>query len=154
MPCSCAYSTDAASRRSRSSEDTAPNVPGGTSADPEHRIPGRDRGDGLVGRIGADALEELADLPLPLAQVRAEDLDLVGVGHLVERERLDPTANPQLTGPGGAQVAHPLGLASRSDEVAGAVVVEQVDDGGPDDAALAAAHPQLARAPHAEAEAR
>src|SRR4051794_39159382 len=109
MPCSCAYSTDAASRRSRSSDGTVPNVPGGTSADPEHRIPGRDRGDRLVGRVGTDALEELAALPLPPPQVRAEDLGLVGVVHLVERERLDPTTDPQLAGPGGTQVADPLG---------------------------------------------
>src|SRR4051812_38289333 len=121
MPCSCAYSTDAASRRSRSSDGTSPNVPGGTSADPEHRVPRCDRDDRLVGRIGTDALEELADLPLPPAQVRAEDLGLVGVVHLVERERLDAPTDPQLTGSGGAQVADPLRLAARGDEVAGAV---------------------------------
>ena len=50
--------------------------------DEEHRVARRDGGELVVRRVGADAVEEHADFHLPVAQVVAEDVDLVGVGTL------------------------------------------------------------------------
>src|SRR4051794_13727168 len=117
----------AARSRARSSVAMRVNVPVGTSAHLEHRVARSDAPKLGVGRVGADALEELADLPLPPAQVGAQHVDLGIVGDLDRGERLDPAADAQLTRSGGAEVANPLGLAAGRHEVAAAVVDEEVD---------------------------
>ena len=48
--------------------------------DEEHRVPGSDRRELVVGGVGAHAVEEHTDLYLPATEVGAEDVDLVGVG--------------------------------------------------------------------------
>ena len=58
----------------------------GSGDDLEHRVLGRGREQFGIGRIGADAVEELTDLPLPPTQVGTEDLRLVGVGELDEAD--------------------------------------------------------------------
>ena len=59
------------------------------------RVQRRDPAQVLVGRIGADALEEGADLPRPLLQVRAQEQDLLVVGDLGGGELLDPAPLPE-----------------------------------------------------------
>ena len=54
----------------------------------------------------------------------------------------------QLTGAGDAEVAHPLGVPARGDEVLLAVEGEEVHRRGAPLAARATAHAQLAREPH------
>ena len=48
----------------------------------------------LVGGVGPDAVEEGADLPLPLLQVGAQQGRLLLVGDLGRAELLDPAAGP------------------------------------------------------------
>ena len=76
----------------------------------------------LVGAVGVDAVEELADLELPATEVGAEHVDLVGVGELVgdvvgavpAEQQVEPAVV-------GAHVAHPLAVPTRGDEVVDAV---------------------------------
>src|SRR5215204_2459403 len=67
----------------------------------------------VVWRIGADTLEEGADLPGPLLEVRAEEQHLLVVGNLGRGELLEPAALPQAALTARPQVAHPLRLAAR-----------------------------------------
>src|ERR1700710_654146 len=87
----------------------------------EHRETRRDRCQLLVGGVRVEALEELAYLPGPLAQVLPQHRSLLVIAQLDGGERLDPPANPKLAGAGCPQVAHPLGDAARGDQVALAV---------------------------------
>ena len=100
----------------------------GTGAfDHEDGVLGRDGAELLVGRVGADAVEELADFPLPAAQVGAEHVELLVVGQLASRVNISVCRpEPQLAAAGDAEVAHPLRDASGRDEVRCAVDVEQV----------------------------
>src|SRR5438045_2327915 len=50
--------------------------------DLEHRVVGHDGEELVVGRVGADAAEELPDLPLPTAQVLAQDRHGIRAGDL------------------------------------------------------------------------
>ena len=83
-------------RRARSRVPTRADLRGGPVVDAEHRVPAGDGAQLLVGGVGADAVEEHADLHLPAPQVGAQDVGLVGVGDLGGAERLDPAADPQL----------------------------------------------------------
>ena len=57
-------------QRARASSTTSRRAPCARSADPEHGVVGRDPPELLVGRVGPDAAEELADLPLPALRGR------------------------------------------------------------------------------------
>src|SRR5262249_34622716 len=99
------------SERARATPPRSSTPPGGWTPDLEHREPGGDRRHLGVGGVGADVLEEAADLPLPALQVGAEDRALLGVGQLVGFELLGPAADPQLAAlaarDGGPEVLHP-----------------------------------------------
>jgi hypothetical protein len=62
----------------------APRVrgPSGVLRDPKHRVQRSDAAQLLVWRIGADTLDERADLPGPLLQMGAEERQLLLVGEL------------------------------------------------------------------------
>src|SRR5690349_7105442 len=62
----------------------------------EHGVPGGDRQEGFVGRVGAHPAEEHADLRLPATQVGPEHLDLLLVGQLRGDVGLTATAEEQL----------------------------------------------------------
>src|SRR5206468_12631615 len=87
-------------------------------------------------------------------KVRPQHGGLVGVRDLMGLERLAPTAEAQLTAARGAEVPNPLRLAPRRDEVARALVLEEIHDGAPPGAALAAADGEDPRSVHADAEPR
>src|SRR4051794_6580653 len=106
----------------------------------------------LVGGVGADTLEERADLPGPLLQVRTEDGQLLLVGELGAGEPLRPAALAQTALTAGPQVAHPLGVPAWRDEVAPAVVIERIHRRAAPLAALATTHLEDARADEADAE--
>ena len=108
----------------------------------------------LVRRRVADAAEEDARLHLPVLEVVAEDLGLLGVRHFFGAKRLDLRAEPQLAGPGDAQIAHPLGGTSRRDEISSVAERQRVHRHRPPLAALAAAYGERSRATHAEADTR
>src|ERR671910_649525 len=93
----------------------------------EGRMAGGDRAELVVGGVGAHALEEHADLDVPALEVGPQHRDLLVLGELTRPEVLDLLADPELPRAGHAQVAHPLRFAARSDEVALALVLEQVD---------------------------
>ena len=48
----------------------------------EHRVAGCDASQLVIGGVGPDTIEEDADLSLPAAEIRAEDVGLVGVEEL------------------------------------------------------------------------
>ena len=92
----------------------------------------RDGEELFVGGVGANPVEEGADLELPALQVGAEHGDLLVVAELAAAERLDLLPHPQLAGASGPEVADPLALTARRDQVAPTVELEQVDrDGAP-----------------------
>jgi peptidoglycan/xylan/chitin deacetylase (PgdA/CDA1 family)/glycosyltransferase involved in cell wall biosynthesis len=99
------------------------------SVDPEDRESGRDLGDLPVGGVLAEPVEEPAYLPAPLGQVGADEGGLVGVGKLRNGDRLDLAAQSQLATARHADVADPLRLPARSDQVTNAGNGEQVDRG-------------------------
>ena len=107
------------------------------------------------GRLRAHAVEEDADLGLPPLQVGPQDRGLVVVGDL-RRRGTPPCASRREALPclRDAQVADPLRVAPRCDEVAPALEGQQVHRYGSPLAARATAHAQLARTPHAQARAR
>jgi hypothetical protein len=69
------------------------------------------------GRVRTHAIEELTDFPLPTAQVRTEDLRLVGIGDLEQLDVLDTTTDAKIDRTGCPSVQHPLGDAPRGDEI-------------------------------------
>src|SRR4051794_13760141 len=122
--------------------------------DLEDRVVAGDGEELLVGRVRAGAAEELADLPLPSAQVLAQDGHGVVTGDLCGREGLCLLAEAQLAGPGDAQVLHPRRDAAGRHQVLVAVELEQVDGRRAPLAGGAAAHRQDPRPLHAETGAR
>ena len=121
--------------------------------DPKDRMQRRDPAQVLVWRVGADALEERADLPGPLLQVRAQNRRLLIVGNLGGGELLHPAPLSQAALTARPEVAHPLRLAARRHDVALALEPERVHRRAPPLAALAAAHLEDAGAHEAHAEA-
>ena len=97
----------------------------GVAGDGEDRVIRRDPPQLGLGGFGTNAAEEHAHLGLPPGEVGAQDRGLVVVGDLGGGERLRPPAEPQLTLVRDAQVADPLGLAARRDEILLAVDDEQ-----------------------------
>src|SRR5262249_2406026 len=63
----------------------------------------------------------------PACQVRVDDARLRVVGDLDRAEGVGPAAPPKLAAAGGAQVAHPLGVPARRDEVPGTLELQAVD---------------------------
>src|SRR4051812_49175635 len=94
----------------------------------------------VVGRRGADAVEERADLPLPALEVGAQDRGFVVAGKLDRRERLRAPAQEQAALAPCAKVANPLRVAAGRDEVARAFERQQVDRRTPWLAGLAPAN--------------
>src|SRR3954468_23558065 len=82
----------------------APDVPRRAQAsgglEVEHREVRCHGGEVLVARVLVDALEELAHLPAPAAEVLAQHGQLLRVGHLARGDGLDPPPDPQLGAPG------------------------------------------------------
>ena len=68
------------------------------SADLEDRVLRSGCEQFVVGGVGADTVEELADLPLPAAEVGAQDLGLVGVVDLDERHVFAAPAEAKVAG--------------------------------------------------------
>ena len=87
----------------------------------------------------------------PSLEVGAEDRHFLVVSELAAAEAFGPAADPQFPGSGGPQVAHPLSLATGRDQVAAAVVTEQVHRRSPPLAARPAPHGQHPRAEDADA---
>src|SRR5918996_1658071 len=113
----------------------------------------RDPAQLLVGRVGADALKERADLPRPLLQICAKKRQLVFVRKLGGEELVGPSTFSQPHLAAHAQVAHPLRLASGRHEVTLALELERIDGRAPPLAALPPAYLQDTRADEADAEA-
>src|SRR5947209_8644331 len=103
-----------------------------------------------VARLRTDTAEEDADLGLPPLEVGPQHRNLVVVRQLHRGERLAAPAQLELAGTGDAQVAHPLGVTARRDEVALAVVGQQVDRSRARYAAGAPAHDEHPRPPHGD----
>ena len=97
----------------------------------ERRVFGCDGQDLVVAGVWPGALEEDADLCLPPFEVGPQDRYLLLVSEFPAAEGLGAPADAQFAGAGGAQVAHPLGLAAGRHEIAAAVVGEQVHRRGP-----------------------
>jgi hypothetical protein len=122
----------------------------GVVFDPEHGMVGGDAQQlGVVG-IRSDTVEEDPHFQLPTPQIGPQDRQLVRVRELDGPKTLAVTAQTQRPFLGGAQIAHPLGHASRGDQVAATFEGEQVDGGLPDLSAGATAHLQNARSPDAQ----
>ena len=68
--------------------------------------------------VGSDAREELPDLPLPAAEVRPEDLLLIGIGDLRGLKVLATPAEQEFSFAHSAEVPDPLRVAARGNEVA------------------------------------
>ena len=95
----------------------------------------------VVGRgVRPDAAEELPDLPFPALEVGAEDRDLVGVRHLHGANPLTPAAAQEVGLACHSQVANPLRVPARRDEVALALEVKDVDRDAARLAGLPTAH--------------
>src|SRR5207248_11681391 len=107
----------------------------------------------VVGGLRTDPAEEHADLGLPSVQVRAQDLDLLSVRNLDGGEPLPSPAHDQLSMARSTQVAYPLGMAARRDEIALVVVCQQVDRRRPGQPGRAAGDDEDPRSPHRDADA-
>ena len=64
--------------------------------------------------VGPDAREELPDLPLPAAEVRPEDLLLIGIGDLRGLKVLATPAEQEFAFTYSAEVPDPLRVAARA----------------------------------------
>src|ERR1022692_211496 len=128
MPTSCPAARAAGQRHS------------GKSTDLEDRVAGSHLEQLRVRSIGSDTVEEHAHLELPPLQVSAQDLRLLTISQFGGSELLGLPAHPQLAAASGAQVPHPLRLATRRDQVAAPVAGQDVDRSGPPLNASPAAH--------------
>src|SRR5436305_6597857 len=97
---------------------------------------GRDPLQLRLGSISIDPVEEGADLPFPHLQVGAQERRLLLVGQLGGGEALGATTNQSALA-ADPQVADPLGVTSRRDQVLAALEAQRVDRGLPPLAALA-----------------
>lgn len=88
---------------------------------------GRDPPKLLGRRVWPYSIEELSDLPLPVAEVRTQDRLLLRVGQFDGGEVLAATAEQQMPFACDAEVAHPLSVTTRRDQVANAVQSQRVD---------------------------
>jgi len=115
-------------------------------------VVGRDAQEVLFGRISADPAEEHAGFCLPSAQIGTEDQSLLSVRDLGSDPLVaSPTEDEGEPAAVSANVAGPLGLASRGHKVLATVEVEKVDRRAPEGTALAAPHLQDTAAPDVDA---
>jgi hypothetical protein len=106
----------------------------------------------LLGRrVWPYSVKELSDLPLPAAQVRAQNRLLLVIRNLDSCEVLAATAEQQIPFACDAQVTHPLSVAARRNQVANAVQSQRVDRIASRLAALATLDFEDPRPPHAQA---
>src|SRR5215218_5335419 len=119
--------------RTRCAASSTTSTPAGCarSADPEDRVVGRDPAELVVRRVGSHPVEELPDLPLPAPQVLAQERRLLVVGQLGGRELLGPAPHQEAALALRPQVAHPLGVPTRRDQVALPLERQQVDRRAP-----------------------
>jgi hypothetical protein len=116
----------------------------------ERRVRGGDREDVCVAGLRSDAGEEGADLELPPLQVGTQYGHLLLIRQLATPECLCALADPQLAGPGYPQVADPLTFATRGDQVAVALMIEQIYRRRTPNAARSTPHCQNPRAEDAQ----
>src|SRR5918995_203295 len=88
---------------------------------------GRDAPEVIVVGIRSHPFEERADLPFPALEVGTQDRGLVIVGELARGEVLCAAAEEQAALALGAEVADPLRVPARRDEVSRAFEGQQVD---------------------------
>src|SRR5580704_750706 len=120
---------------------------------PEDRVIRRDARELLLRRVRADATEESVDLPRPPLEVGAQDRRLLAVGHFLDAHGLGPATDGEPPGPARPDVADPLRLPARGDQVAPARELERVDRGPVPRSALAPLHRQDLRSLQPETQA-
>src|SRR5918996_350424 len=125
----------------------------GATRDPKDGVQRRDPAQLRVWRIGTDTLKERADLPGPFLEIRAEKQQLLFIGKFRGGELLRPATLAQAPLTTRPEVAHPLRLAARRDDVSLAVELKRVYRRPAPLAALAAAHFEDAGTHEAHAEA-
>src|ERR1700733_11319924 len=113
---------------------------------------GRDRQQLRVSRVRVDAVEECLDLPRPPLQVGPKDRRLLLVAHLEDLDLLRPASEAQPPSTTGANVAPPLRVPARGDEIVLAIDRQQVDRRLAPLARLASAPLQPPRAVEADPE--
>src|SRR4030095_6540026 len=120
--------------------------------DPEDRVLRRDADEIGLRCVRAHAREELTDFPRPLLEIGAEDRWLLPVGHLLDVHGLGVPAERDSRRAADTDVAHPLGLPARRDQIALAGEAERVDGGAAPLPGLATLHREHSHALHAQAE--
>src|SRR3984885_9364359 len=103
--------------------------------------------------VWPNAVEEHTDLKLPALQVGAQDRWLIVIRKLDSGEVLAARTNQQPTLPAGSQVAHPLRVTARRDEVALTLEGEEIHRRTTRLTGGAPCHLQHARAEQADAQA-
>jgi hypothetical protein len=83
----------------------------------EDRVPRGDASELRVRRCCAHTVEEDPHLHLPTLQIGAENVSLLIVDEFDGGERLNPLADPELTGRGHPEIPDPLRLAPGCDEI-------------------------------------
>src|SRR3954447_10132479 len=81
----------------------------------------------LLGSGRFNALEELGDLEGPHSQIFAEDGGLLVVGHFDQMNRLYGLSQSQLHVSASPNVAHPLRLSARRDQITAPGMFEHID---------------------------
>src|SRR5262249_39990016 len=119
---------------------------------PAQRVTAGDAQQVAVRRRRADALEEAIHLEAPALEVGTQDGRLLRIDQLDGAERLAPPPETQLSAARGPQVADPLRLAARRDEVALPVADQEIDRHDAPLARLPSAHGEVARSPQADSE--
>jgi len=89
----------------------------------------RDAPELVIAGVRSDTTKERADLPFPTLEVCAQDRDLVVIGELDRGEALSAPAEEQTALASGTEVAYPLRVPARRDEIASAFETQQIDRG-------------------------
>src|SRR4029450_1509370 len=105
------------------------------------------------GRVGADAAEELTDLPFPAAEIGAQDRFPFIVGNLHADEAFASPTEEEFALTGDAEVPHPLRVTSGRNEVPASAEGREVDRRWARLPRLAAANFENTRAPDADPDA-
>src|SRR6266849_9822510 len=109
---------------------------------------------GCFGAMRATSASE-ASAPMPpkncfTSHAHSQDRRLLVVGHLINAHILGLPADGESSGAADADIAHPLRLAARGDQVALALEAERVDRGAVPLATLAPLHREHAGPLHAQ----
>src|SRR4029453_6576127 len=86
--------------------------------DPEDRVPRRDTNEIGLRCIRTNTSKEPTDLPRPLLEIGAEDRGLLPVGDLPHMDGFRFPAESQSRRTADTDVAYPLGLPTRRDQIA------------------------------------